>query len=274
MTDDYETTLVQLAASLHVVHVAHRPLRTISARASIGEAHAIATSQTLNNLPVLDDSDGIVGVIENLNGEIDNYARPREDVRAVRFAMRPLSDRMLIESQSSLEGLLSDLLAPPYYQLVVTAGQIDGIVTVADLNKAPVRVLSYATMAHLETAMAAAIRRLTNGDDEFAVAKLGDDAAAQVADAYRRLRRGSLNADLLDATTLRQKGVILAGLGVFQDAGHRSVESEFEHLYEQLRNPLMHMSPFVADSIDGLRAFAADLDQARHRTRQALAASA
>src|SRR5437763_11924892 len=110
MTDDYETTLVQLATSLHVAHVAHHPLITISALASIAEARAIATSQTLNNLPVVDDSDGIVGVVENLNGEIVNYALPREDVRAVRYAMRPLSDRMLIESHSSLERLLSDLL--------------------------------------------------------------------------------------------------------------------------------------------------------------------
>jgi hypothetical protein len=73
--------------------------------------------------------------------------------------MRPLSDRILIESQSSLESLLQDLLRPPFYQLVVTAGQIDGIVTVSDLNKAPVRVLRYATVAHLETATAQAIGR-------------------------------------------------------------------------------------------------------------------
>ena len=209
MLDDYETTIVQLAASLQVAHIAHRPLRTVSAGARIAEALAIASSLTLNNIPVVDDSDGVVGVLENLNGEIDGHPRPREDVRAARFAMRPLSARMLIESQSSLEGVFSNLLAPPYYQLVVTAGQIDGIVTVADLNKAPVRVLLYATVAHLETAMARAIREITADDDELAVANLGEDAAAQVRDAHQRLKQGRLNADLLDATTLKQKGALL-----------------------------------------------------------------
>jgi hypothetical protein len=187
--------------------------------------------------------------------------------------MRSLSDRMLIESQSSLEDLLIDLLMPPYYQLVVTAGHIDGIVTVADLNKAPVRVLSYATIAHLETAMSHAIRHLTGSDDKHAVGLLGRDGAAQVSAVQRQLSRGKLNADLLDATTLKQKGIILSELGVFEDAGGVSLRDELQHLYEQLRNPLMHMSPFVADSIDGLREFAADLAQARRRTQQAVAAA-
>jgi hypothetical protein len=35
----------------------------------------------------------------------------------------------------------------------------------------------------------------------------------------------------------------------------------------------MHMSPFVAETIEGLQAFAADLDRARQRTREAIAAS-
>jgi predicted transcriptional regulator len=274
LADDYQTTLAQLEASLQVQHVAHRPLTTVSATAAMGQAQAIAASQTLNNLPVVDDSDGIVGVLENLNGEIKDYPRPRVDVRAVRHAMRPLVGRMLVECRCSLEGLLTDLVVPPYYQLVVTAGQIDGIVTVADLNKAPVRVMAYATVAHLETAMANAIRNRTNGDDKVAVAMLGPDSAAQVSDAHRRLREGYLNADLLDATTFKQKGVILAELGVFGQSSSSTVKREFEGLYERLRNPLMHMSPFVAESIDGLRDFVADLEQARRRTHEAVAATA
>ena len=273
VADDYETTLIQLAGSLEASHVAHRPLTTISATDRVEQARAIAEAQTLNNLPVVDAEQGVIGVLENLNGEIPGYARPREDVRSVRYAMRPLSDRILIESHSSLESLLHDLLRPPFYQLVVTAGEIDGIVTVSNLNKAPIRVLCYATVAHLETAMAQAIRRLTNNDDEAAVALLGTDGAAQVAGTYRRLRHGNLNADLLDATTLKQKGLILHELGVFEEIGTASVNAEFQHLYEQLRNPLMHMSPFVAETIEGLQAFAADLDRARQRTREAIAAS-
>jgi hypothetical protein len=80
--DNYETTLVQLAASLRVGHVAHWPLTTIAARAPLAQAQAIARSQTLNNLPVVDEADGIVGVLENVNREIADYAVPRDDARA------------------------------------------------------------------------------------------------------------------------------------------------------------------------------------------------
>jgi CBS domain-containing protein len=274
MVDDYEATLAQLEASLQVQHVAQRPLLTISARAGIGEARGLAANLTLNNLPVVDDTGSIIGVLENLNGEIPDYARPREDVRVVRHAMRSLTDRMLVESRCSLERLFRDLLSPPFYQLVVTAGQVDGIVTVADLNKAPVRVVSYTTVARLETAMGAAIRSKTNHDDDAAIAELGKDAAAQVRDLHRRLKAAYLNVDLLDATTFKQKGMILAGLSVFENSGEITVRSEFELLYERLRNPLMHMGPLVAESIDGLREFAADLERARYRTAQAIAAAA
>ncbi len=138
MADDYETTLVQLEQSLQAQHIAQRPLMKLPLKASLDEARAIAALHTVNNLPVVDQRQGIAGVLENLNGEIDDYACPPDDGTAG-SAMRPLTDRMLVEGSCSLERLLADLLEPPYYQLVVTAGNIDAIVTVADLNKAPLR---------------------------------------------------------------------------------------------------------------------------------------
>jgi CBS domain-containing protein len=270
MPNDYEQTLAELETALHVRHIAHRPLTTIDAATPPSEAERIGVGKTLNNLPVVGSNGEIIGVLENVNGEVRGVNRPRGDVQTVRFSMRPLSDRMLVESNRSLEGLLEDLLHAPYYQLDVTQGRIDGIVTASDLNKAPVRVWAYATVARLETAMAAAIRNATGEDDDVAVSKLGDGGAGQVRGAHKDLLAGALNADLLDATTFKQKGVILARLGVGGSENAEVIEREFEHLYRQLRNPLMHMSPFVAESIEGLRVFAGDLARARTRTREAL----
>lgn len=274
MADDYEHTLAELEAALQVRHVAHRPLTTVRAAATPAEAERLAAGKTLNNLPVVDPNGEIIGVLENVNGEIPGGERPRRDVRAVRFSMRPLSDRVLVENDRSLERLLEDLLRPPYYQLVVASGRIEGIVTASDLNKAPVRVLAYTIVARLETAMTSAIRHATDHDDEAAVSTLGDGGAGQVRGEHERLLAGTLNADLLDATTFKQKGVILARLGIFGRPEETAlIEREFEHLYRRLRNPLMHMSPFVADSIDELRAFAGDLARARRRTTQALSST-
>jgi predicted transcriptional regulator len=269
--DDYEQTLAHLEASLQVRHLAHRPLITVRLEATPEEAQNVAAAWTMNNLPVVAKDGAIVGVLENVNGEIETRPLPRDDVRRVEFSMQPLSDRMLVESQRSLEGLLDELLTPPYYQLVVTAGHIDGIVTASDLNKAPVRVMAYATIAHLETVMTAAIREKTDSDDAAAVGELRLSGAKQVNAAYRKLRRGDLNATLLDATTFKQKGVILAELGIFAPCGVISVEAEFDALYKRLRNPLMHAHPFVADSIAGLRDFSGLLARARARAAEALA---
>jgi CBS domain-containing protein len=270
--DAYAETLAQLEAALQVRHIARRPLITVSAEATPQEATRIAQEHSLDHLPVVGQGEQVVGVLENVGGEIAAGARPRQDVKTVRDSMRPLDDSVLVESQRSIEGLLEDLLEAPYYQLVVSDGRIDGIVTASDLNKAPVRVLAYATVARLETAMTAAIRQVTNGDDEAAIRTLGSSGAGQVRSDHERLREGNLNAALLAATTFKQKGVILARLGVFD--GGDAVEQQFDDLYQHLRNPLMHMTPFVAESIVGLREFAADLATARRRTREALSRGA
>jgi CBS domain-containing protein len=264
--DAYAETLAQLEAALQVRHIARRPLLTVSAEATPEEAARLAGEHSITNLPVVGDDSEVVGVLENAGGEI------AADAKTVRDSMRPLDDSVLVESQRSIEGLLEDLLEAPYYQLVVSEGRIDGIVTASDLNKAPVRVLAYTTVARLETAMTAAIRHVTEDDDEAAIRTLGNSGAGQVRSDHERLREGNLNAALLAATTFKQKGVILARLGVFD--GGDAVEQEFDDLYQHLRNPLMHMTPFVAESIEGLREFAADLATARRRTDEALRRSA
>ena len=268
--DDYEETLAQLESALQVRHIAHKPLITVRHDATPAEAERLADEETLNNLPVVGPDNAIVGVLENVNREIPELAHPSRDVQAVEHSMERLNDRILVESHQSIEGLLEDLLRAPYYQLVVTHGRIDGIVTASDLNKAPVRVMAYATVARLETAMSVAIRTLTNEDDDAAIAHLGDDGAGRVRGHHKWLRKKHLNIALLDATSLKQKGIILARLGVFGADDDGAIEDEFEGLHERLRNPLMHMSPFVGDSIERLRDFADDLARARGHTLDAL----
>ncbi|MDA0184055.1 CBS domain-containing protein [Solirubrobacter phytolaccae] len=172
MKDEYAETLVELEAALQVRHIAHRPLVTIARDAKPAAAERLASGKTLNNLPVRGADGAIVGVLENINGGKLAVERPRLDVSAVSHSMRTLDDRIVVESRQTIERLLQDLLSPPYYQLVVTDGRIDGIVTVSDLNKAPVRVLAYATMARLETAMSVAIRTVTRNSDEAAIQAL------------------------------------------------------------------------------------------------------
>jgi CBS-domain-containing membrane protein len=271
--DEYAETLSELETALQVRHIAHRPLVTIARDAKPAAAERLASGKTLNNLPVRGADGAIVGVLENINGEIPSVKRPRVDVSAVSYSMRTLDDRIVVESRQSIERLLRDLLSPPYYQLVVTDGRIDGIVTVSDLNKAPVRVLAYATVARLEAAMSVAIRTVTRNSDEAAIQALGEGGAGQVRGHHRQLREQHLNVALLDATTFRQKGIILAKLRVFADGDDRTIQAEFDGLYERLRNPLMHTSPFVGESIPGLQRFAEDLERARQRTKEALVAA-
>ena len=230
---------------------------------------AWAEAGTINNVPVTRNG-RIVGMLENVNGEIDGAPTPAADEK-VGSAMRPLSDDMLIEGGRTLEDFLPELLRAPYYRLVLRGGVIDAIVTPSDLNKLAVRVLAYAAVAHLEATMTAAIGALFPSD-EAAVQELGAGGAAQVLGDHRRLTGNRLNPSLLDVTNLKQKAVILAHTETFPGSA-AEIEIEFDTIYTELRNPLMHNGEYVTDSLEKLQQFIDNLEVVSKRTAQAAGAS-
>jgi hypothetical protein len=264
-----------LESSLHVAHVATSPLRVAYPAQTIAAVRAWASLDAINNVPVSRDG-AIIGVVENINGDLPAAPRgvppeaPRDEDRVSAVA-RLLSGDMLIEGRQPLNELIDELLKRPHYRLVISGGQVDAIVTPSDLGKLPMRVLAYASIAHLEATMTDAIRRLYPTDED-AVACLGEGAQAQIAGDLGRMHEKRLDPSLLEVTTLEQKGLILVTSGAFS-GDPDAVADAFKDLYERLRNPLMHAASFVDDSLEALSQLKRQLEVIRNRTAEATAAT-
>ena len=268
-SQDFERTIEDLQGALRVAHIAESPIKVADVGESVSTVRSWSGPGTINNVPVT-RSGVIVGVLENINGDVDGYATLPDNGKAGQ-ALRNLSADMLVEGALPLDGFLQELLVPPHYRLVLRGGKIDAIVTPSDLNKLAVRLLAYCAVAHLEETMLRVIRARV-GDDEAAVALLGPDGARQVSRSYADLKGNLINPSMLGVTSLKQKGTILARAGVFL-GGAREVEADFAAIYEGLRNPLAHAGDYLTDSLEGLRRFTTDLERVRVFTQQASAAS-
>jgi len=223
----FEETIARLQAALHVAHVTTSPLLNAQAQERVHVVRSWAEPAAINNVPVVERG-VVIGVLENVAGDIAEAPRPSDDQHAGQ-AMRRLAADMLLESTTRLDRVLEVLLEPPFYRLVLHEGRVDSIVTPSDLNKLPVRVVAFTMLAHLEASAVLAIERLTH-DNHEAVALLGKDEAAQVNAEWRRLKSGRIDLLPLDVTTLAQKGEILAALHVFPDPEER-VGEEFRRIY-------------------------------------------
>lgn len=185
--------------------------------------------------------------------------------------MRPLAGDMVIEGAHLLMGLIDALLEPPHYRLVIEGGHLESIVTPSDLGKLPMRVLAYTLLAHLETTMTEAIRRIFPTEED-AICALDTSAQAQIEGSLSAMHRKTLDPALLEVASLKQKAqVLVAGHGFSGDPDE--VAAEFNDLYERLRNPLMHAASFVDDSLGALERLHRQLDLIRRRTQEAATAA-
>lgn len=266
MTDatPFERTIASLQTAMTVAHIAESPLIAADSHETVASVRSWASLNTLNNIPVIRNG-SIVGVLENINGDVVGVATPADHLQAGQ-ANRSLTGDMLVEGECPLDGFIASLLGPPHYRLVLRGGVLDAIVTPSDLNKPAVRMLAYASVAHLEAVMTSAIRvRLGNEDP---LVHLDPSSGDQVRGSYRRLKDKLLNPSPLAVMSIQQKATVLARLGVFRDP-LEEVEADFRLIYERLRNPLMHSDDYVGDSLESLQGFADILERVRTRTRVA-----
>ena len=109
-------------------------------------------------------------------------------------------------------------------------------------------------------------RLCADGDDEVALLELNDDGFRQVMGLHRDMAQRRLNVSPLDVTTLKQKAQVLIGQGVFVD--EEQALEDFTAIYEQLRNPLMHGSAYVTDSLESMSEFTRNMERVLNRTTE------
>jgi hypothetical protein len=157
--------------------------------------------------------------------------------------MHSLDQSILITSGSSVLRYIEEATASPC-RLVIRDTQIDGIVTISDLQKLAVRPALFVLVTHLELLMAAAIRtHFRERPDEDWLNKLGDRRPG-VEQNWQKLKASGLEIDLIAATQFADKRQILAKSELLQCSRTRA-EREFGSI-EDLRNGLAHANNYAS----------------------------
>src|SRR6516165_6871228 len=162
---------------------------------------------------------------------------------AAEGAMSPLDQSILITSGSSILRYIEEAEASPY-RLVLRHTQIDGIVTIADLQKLAVRPALFTFVTHLELLMAAAIRaRFQDQPNDDWLVLLGDRHKS-VEQEWHKLKAGGLEIDRIAATQFADKRQILVKSALIQCSRTRA-KQEFGSI-EDLRDGLAHANNYAS----------------------------
>ena len=173
---------------------------------------------------------------------------------AAEGAMSHLDQSILISSGSSVLRYIEEAEASPC-RLVLRHTQIDGIITISDLQKLAVRPALFTLVTHLELLMAATIRaRFRDRPEDEWLVLLGD-RRERVEQEWQKLKAGGLEVDRIAATQFADKRQILVKSGVISSSRSRA-EREFGSI-EDLRNGLAHANDYASTRESACKTIAA-----------------
>ena len=226
-----------MEASFHV-----RLISTFTPHLVCAPAEANADEWLGSNHPDFDqfpvkDGNATVGVLVRRDG----YRS-----QAVRDAMHPLREGIIVSADMPIQDLIPDLCVD-HFRLVLNRGRIDGLVTQSDLMKLPVRMLVFGLVSHLEICLRALVRQLSPAANWL-------DRLPQHRRAALEQRRQALAADRLepDLTEFTDFSDMVSAL-----AGHPGLDDRFFVEVDgirRLRNEVAHARTFIR-SADDVRAF-------------------
>lgn len=153
-------------------------------------------------LPVTDGGGGsIVGIIDLRNNEVKNAAGRARD-----HYLR-LEERLLVGADAPISAFIAELEERPF-RFVISGATVDGLVTVSDLHKLPVRVALFAMIVEFEMTLAEAIRRHWPGGYQGWSTVLPKEESNRLAGWIKRARTNNMIVDELLLTSLKQKLIL------------------------------------------------------------------
>lgn len=190
---DFDTTMLGLERGLTVMEIATFKLFRCGLLDSVADLRAKFQPIGIDYLPVA-DQDRIVGVLDLASAAVD---------KTVPEAMLPLSEDMLVSSNDPISDVLG-LLRDCHFRLVVRGGRIDGIVTLSDLHKLPVRVLAFTQVSHLEMLMGAIIKSKCRTEEEW-TSRLSECRLKKAKAKQEDLKSKRVDPPLLECTDFCDK---------------------------------------------------------------------
>jgi CBS domain-containing protein len=184
-------------------------------------------------LPV--KSDGrVVGLLSLSNLRNNSYACSGP----VSKQMKQIDDTILISRDVSILAFIEHAEEHPC-RLVVSGVKLDGIVTLSDLQKLPVRPLIFFLITHLELLMAAIMRSTFNDDGDW-LRLLSPSRCENIESDWNELRKENMDIDRILATQFCDKrDAILKSGFLLPGISRKKADKQLKDI-EKSRNNIAH----------------------------------
>jgi hypothetical protein len=170
----------------------------------------------------------------------------------VAVVMRSLDEEVLLSSDTGILTFLDNVDRHPY-RLVLRRDHIDGIVTIADLQKLPVRTLLFLLVAHVELLLAKTIRQMVGSDEDWLSTLDPQRRDYYVEVSWQSLSKANMAVDRLTATQFADKKEALVQLVTFRDLSRNQARQQLTKV-QNMRDYLVHAVEYAHDRASALKA--------------------
>lgn len=188
-------------------------------------------------MPVIDDKERIVGVIE-----LAPYFREPGPQISVSTVIKPLNEEFLIGADSSIYDFLLDA-DTRRFRFVISQSGVVGLVSLSDMQKLPVRATLFSLVTALEIQMLEVIgSRLPQSDDWLQL--ISQERRKNVNDMISRAKLSDGIVNELLFTQFCDKRVIIQKSLLAQHPQRKIFERKMKKI-EILRNALAHANMYA-----------------------------
>lgn len=184
-------------------------------------------------LPVK-ENDEVVGLLYKARHDTKDASGLVKDV------MCNLRGNLIISESAGILSYIADADDRPC-RLVLQGSQLNGIVTLSDLQKLPVRPVVFLLVTHLELLMTQWIRQHCKGDEWLNSLK-DEERRDKVNDKWRELQANNLAVDKLTATEFADKRDVI--LDLRPPSRKKRAKKELGRI-ERLRNSVAHAGDYA-----------------------------
>jgi CBS domain-containing protein len=227
MDNTLRNTISALETGLRVSQIATFKLKTCFLDQEANQVLADPLLEDFDQIPVRRKAN-IVGVLE----------RCTIPLGTVRESMLPLDDSLLVAADQPITKFVASLNKRPY-RLVLVGTEITGIVTRSDIAKAPVRLLAFTLVSHLEMAMTAAIHKGFPSNDSW-LELLDRDRQKKLLGRMKRRQAQNLVLPMIDLADLGDKRRVLVRICGLDSLAERELTE-----IEDLRNAVAHSRDYA-----------------------------
>ena len=187
-------------------------------------------------LPVVNDAEDIIGLFH-----AEEWFERTPPIGPVGDRFEPFSERLVIGSNASIYDFIRTADKRPI-RLVVSGGEVSGLVSLSDLQQLPVRAALFTLVTSLEIVMAARIAHHWV-EAEAWMKELSDGRRTKVKEAIETAKQNDSFVSEIAFTQLADKATLVCK-GGFLSASKRKVIDCFKKI-QQLRDDLAHANNYA-----------------------------